>query len=157
MANKSIKKNYIYNLSYQILLLLTPLVTTPYISRVLHAEGIGAVSFAESIVSYFVLFAGLGTSILGQREVSYLQDDKEKRSKVFWNIISIRTITTVLCLSLYIGFILIYHKNILMYLLFMINILAVLFDVTFILQGMEEFGTIVVRNFIFKILSIKLW
>lgn len=154
MGKKSIKKNYIYNLSYQILLLLTPLITTPYISRVLHAEGIGTVSFAESIVSYFVLFAGLGTATLGQREISYVQDDKEKRSKVFWNILIIRIVATLVCLGLYSAFIIIYRKNVLMYALFMINILAVMFDVTFILQGMEEFGKIVARNFVFKILTI---
>ena len=47
MIKNSIKKNYLYNVSYQILLLLTPLITTPYISRVLGADGVGQVSYAE--------------------------------------------------------------------------------------------------------------
>ena len=68
---KSLKKNYIYNLSYQILVILAPIITTPYLSRILNADGIGVVSFAESIVSYFMLFAALGVGTYGQREISY--------------------------------------------------------------------------------------
>ena len=83
---KSIKKNYIYNLSYQILTMLTPLLTTPYLSRVLGPDGIGKVSFANSIVSYFALFAVFGITLYGQREISYVQDDKAKRTNVFWEI-----------------------------------------------------------------------
>lgn len=85
MARKSIKKNYLFNLSYQILLLITPLITTPYVSRALGADGIGTVSYAGSMVTYFTLFATLGITIYGQREISYVQDSVDKRSKVFWN------------------------------------------------------------------------
>lgn len=81
MVLKSIKINYIFNLAYQILTLLTPLITAPYLSRVLQPDGIGSVSFAESIVSYFSLIE-VGT--YGQREISYVQNDLERRSKVFW-------------------------------------------------------------------------
>ena len=56
---KSIIKNYIYNLSYQILVLLLPLITTPYISRVLGPENVGIYSFTISIVTYFTLFGSL--------------------------------------------------------------------------------------------------
>lgn len=154
MAKKSIKLNYLYNVSYEILLLITPLITTPYISRVLHADGVGKVSFAESIVSYFVMFACLGTATLGQREVSYVQDDKEKRSKVFWNIFLIRTISTIVSLITFGIFMGIYKENIVMYAWLSVNILAVMFDVSWMLRGIEEFGKIVGRNFVFKILSI---
>lgn len=99
MKRKSIKKNYLFNLAYQILILITPLITTPYLSRVLGADGVGSVSFAESIVSYFSLFAYMGISTYGQREISYVQDSKEKRSIIFWNtkILSFVTATIVLC------------------------------------------------------------
>ena len=83
---KSIKKNYIYNLFYQSLLVLAPLITTPYISRVLGADGVGTASFVESIASYFTLFATLGTITFGQREISYTRDDKYKSSIVFYNV-----------------------------------------------------------------------
>lgn len=83
MAQKSIKKNYIYNLTYQILTLITPLITTPYLSRVFGADGIGTCSYIESVSSYFVLFATLGLTTFGQREISYVQDDRKKDQSSF--------------------------------------------------------------------------
>ena len=84
-VQKSIKKNYLFNTAYQILTLITPLITTPYVSRILGADGIGTYSFADSVTSYFVLAATMGISIYGQREISYFQNDRQKRSDVFWN------------------------------------------------------------------------
>lgn len=153
MAGKSIKKNYFYNLTYQILLLLTPLLTTPYLSRVLGADGVGTVSFAESIVSYFTLVATLGITTFGQREISYAQDDKVKRSKVFWETKALQAITSIVVLVAYIIFALFQDiRN--LYLILSFNIIAVLVDVVWLLQGMEEFGKIVFRNIVFKVLSI---
>lgn len=61
MENKhSIKKNYILNLAYQILAVCVPIVTTPYVSRTLQADGIGAYSYTLSIATYFSMFAALG-------------------------------------------------------------------------------------------------
>jgi len=72
---KSLMKNYFYNLSYQILVVLTPFITIPYLARVLGPESIGLASFSSSIVSYFSLFASLGIGLYGQREIAYRQDD----------------------------------------------------------------------------------
>ena len=58
-TGKSIKKNYIYNLTYQILVTIVPLITTPYLSRVLGAESIGIYSYTLSITTYFILFGSL--------------------------------------------------------------------------------------------------
>ncbi len=153
MAKKSIKKNYIYNLTYQILLLLTPLITAPYLSRVLGADGVGTVSFAESIVSYFTLFATLGIATFGQREISYVQDDKAKLSRVFWETKALQIITSLAVLSVYVVFALL-QANRVLYLVLSFNIIAVLVDVVWLLQGLEEFGKIVFRNIVFKVLSI---
>lgn len=153
MAKKSIKRNYIYNLTYQILLILTPLITTPYLSRVLGADGVGTVSFAESIVSYFTLFATLGITTFGQREISYVQDDFDKRTQVFWETKLLQVIVSVTVLVLYIGFALFQNDSIL-YLILSFNIIAVTVDAVWLLQGMEEFGKIVGRNIFFKTLCI---
>ena len=75
---KSITKNYIYNLTYQILVLILPLITTPYISRVLGAENIGIYSYTLSISAYFILFGSLGVALYGQREIAYNQENKNK-------------------------------------------------------------------------------
>lgn len=100
----SIKRNYFYNVSYQIVLMITPLITTPYLSRVLGPEGIGAVSYAESIVAYFTLFAVLGITTYGQREISYVQDDRDKRTRVFWNTKILEIITSLIVLFIYMFF-----------------------------------------------------
>ena len=76
---KSIKMNFIYNLGYQVLTFLTPLITTPYLSRVLGAEKTGLYSFSYSIAYYFVLFAMLGLNNYGNREIAKVRDDIELR------------------------------------------------------------------------------
>lgn len=150
---KSIKKNYLLNVSYQILTLLTPLITMPYVSRILGADGIGTYSYAESVATYFVLLATMGITTYGQREISYLQDDKEKRSQLFWEIKIISGITTIVALLLFFVYLKARNNGIIYY-IFAINIIAVFFDVSWFFQGLEEFGIIVLRNVIFKALNI---
>lgn len=153
MGNKSIKKNYIYNVSYQILVLITPLITAPYISRVLGADGIGTISYAESIVSYFVLFATLGISTYGQREISYVQDSRENRSEVFWNTKVLEFTTSLIALVVYVIFA-VSRKEYYIYLTLSFHLLSVFADVTWFFQGMEEFGKIVLRNSILRLANI---
>lgn len=151
----SIAKNYIYNTFYQVLQLLTPLITTPYISRVLGADGIGEYSFATSINTYFVLLASFGIASYGQREISYSQDDRIKRTEVFWETKSLSLILLVIVLVVYGAYISIFTKEkFLLYLVLTFNILNVFVDITWLFQGMEEFGRIVLRNTIFKIINI---
>lgn len=80
--NIKIIKNYIYNLLYQILTIITPLVTAPYVSRALKTDGIAIFSYTGSIAAAFALFCSLGVNSYGQREIAYCQDDIQKRSKV---------------------------------------------------------------------------
>ena len=150
---KSIRINYLYNVSYQILILLTPILTTPYTSRVLGAEGIGLYSFTASVVSYFALFAALGTSTYGQRQISYIHEDREERSRVFWNTVILRFMTVAVSMLIYFLFCMKQGGN-QMYWILSINILTVAFDISWFLQGMEEFGKTVLRNVIFKLAGI---
>ena len=101
MKKKSIAKNYIYNLLYQILLIFLPLVTTPYVSRILGAENIGIYGYTLSIVTYFVLFGGLGVSMYAQREIAYMQDNVKERSKIFFEILLFRFATMSISIILY--------------------------------------------------------
>ena len=84
MNKKSVTKNYIYNVIYQILVMVIPLITTPYLSRILGAENIGIYSYTISITTYFILFGSLGVAVYGQREIAYVQDNIEKRSRIFF-------------------------------------------------------------------------
>ena len=153
MVQKSIKKNYIYNLTYQILTLITPLITTPYLSRVFGADGIGTCSYIESISSYFVLFATLGLTTFGQRETSYVQDDRKKRSIIFWETNIIELIASLLCIVAYVFFSFT-QVNRTLYLVLVLNLFSVIANISWFFQGMEEFGKIVSRNIIFKVINI---
>ena len=155
--NKSIKLNYIYNVSYQILTLITPLITAPYLSRVLKADGIGAYSYTYSLVSYFIMFAALGTVNYGNREISYLQEDRSKRTKTFWEIELLSVISVIVCLCAYMVFTLAFpHPPLKKHLLLIeaVYLVSVASDISWLFQGLEEFGKIVGRNVIFKIINI---
>ena len=156
MNNQKIKKNYIYNLIYQIFGLITPLVTMPYISRVLGSAGVGQYSFSYSIVSYFVLFASLGFGHYAQREIARCQNNKTEQSKTFWEIIIARLVSVAISLLIFIITILTGLFNdyeVLMWIL-TINIFSVAFDISFLYQGNENFGIIALRNVFIKIIGV---
>ena len=153
---KSIAKNYIYNLIYQMLTILLPLITTPYLSRVLGVESIGIYGYTISIVTYFILFGSLGVAMYGQREIAYKANDKVQRSKSFWEIVIIKTIT--LSISTII-FYLVYGRSgeyAIYYKILIVQLIANIFDISWLFQGIEEFDKTVIRNLIVKLLSLIL-
>lgn len=152
--SKSIAKNFMYNLLLQIVTLFMPLITVPYVSRILGKEGIGVYSYTLSIVQYFVIFGSLGVSMYGNRQIAYVRDDKEKMSKTFWAITFLKCITTVISLLFYIlifGFNKDYGN---IYLIQAINILAATIDISWLYMGLEDFKKTVTRNLVVKILGV---
>lgn len=151
---KSITKNYIYNLLYQIIVLILPLITTPYISRVLGARNIGIYSYTISITTYFILFGSLGIAMYGQREIAYIQDDAKKYSKTFWEITLLRFITVGISMIIFWftfasnGQYNIYYK------ILLLELLANCMDISWFFQGLEEFKKTILRNIIIKIISV---
>lgn len=85
-------KNYLYNLSYQIIAIILPLITIPYVSRILGADLIGVNSYTNTIISYFVLLANVGLTVYGNRTISYTRDSLEERSQKFWEIIDRKSV-----------------------------------------------------------------
>ena len=157
MNEKNVKRNYIYNVAYQMLVIITPLLTAPYIARVLGADGIGVFSYVTAIAAFFIIFANLGTSTYGQREVSYVQQDVHKRSVVFWNTLIFRVASTGFFILLYGIFISILHPNwMIIYVIQFIEILSVACDTSWFFQGLEEFGKIVGRNAIFRLINLAM-
>ena len=151
---KSITKNYTYNLIYQILVLILPLITTPYISRVLGAENIGIYSYTISIVTYFILFGSLGIALYGQREIAYLQSKPEEYSKTFWEILIVRFVTMFISMFVfYLSFIRQGQYQI-YYVVLLLNMIAECLDISWFFQGLEEFKKTVLRNIVVKIISI---
>lgn len=156
MAKKSITKNYLYNLTYQILILILPLVTTPYISRVLGAEAIGIYSYTYNIVSYFILFGSLGVALYGQREIAYIGDDEKARKKTFIEIVSFRFIVMVITILIYFIVFANGEQYQTFYRIWMLELFATALDISWFFQGMEEFKKTVIRNIMVRLTSVSL-
>lgn len=153
---KSLSKNYLYNLSYQLFTLLIPLITMPYIARTLGVEAIGEYSFSYSIVAYFILLAQFGITNFAQREIAYHQSDIQKRSCIFFEVCIFQIITVAISLTGYCALGALCGNVTSIYWLQALHIMAVMFDVTWFFQGLEEFGKIVFRNFLVRFVNIAL-
>ena len=154
MRSQSIKKNYIFNTVYQILSICTPLITAPYLSRTLGADGIGIQSYTNSIVSYFLLIAVLGSTTFGQRKIASDRNNKEVLSQSFWEIVFFRFFTVSITLVAYVIFLFFNTKYMTIYIISAINIVNVFVDITWFYQGIEDFPKIVFRNCIVRIAQI---
>ena len=154
MQTKSIKKNYLYNLLYQILILILPIVTTPYISRILGSENIGLYSFIITIVTYFMLFGSLGVSFYGQREIAYIRENKVKRQKTFLEIVVCRFLT--MAITIFIYYLTFVRDNVYKqyYRILIIYLLAAAFDISWFFQGLEDFKKTIIRNIIVRTISV---
>lgn len=154
MSKKSVTKNYIYNLIYQVLILILPLVTTPYVSRVLGAEGIGIYSYTLSISAYFILFGSLGIALYGQREIAYNQKNRKKYSIIFWEINLLRMITMFIATVIFYIIFVRGNQYQIYYKILILEIIGNCIDISWFFQGLEEFKKTVVRNIIVKLISI---
>lgn len=153
-SKQSVTKNYIYNLLYQILVLILPLITTPYISRVLGAENIGIYSYTISIATYFVLFGSLGIALYGQREIAYNQKNKKKYSVIFREIVILRIITMSISVLIFYFIFVNGNQYQIYYKILTLEIIGNCIDISWFFQGLEEFKKTVTRNIIIKLISV---
>jgi len=152
---KSVKRNYIYSLSYQIFSLIMPFITSPYIARILGPENVGTFSFISTYVSYFVLLGRLSIDLYGSRELSYVKNDLTKKSEVFWNLALLNFTNLLIALVIYFAWLLIYKPvNGLFYALSSLTLFSSMLDITWLFSAHEEFGMIALRNFIVRIISV---
>ena len=149
-------KNYIYNFSYQIFLMIVPIVTMPYIARVLGPEELGINSYTYSISYYFILISVVGLTTYGQREIAYVRDDTDKLNKIFWEIEILSIITTIFSFSLYVVYIFSFGQYETYLWAYSIAIIANVFDISWLLTGLEKFGVLSLRNLLIKILMLIL-
>lgn len=150
----SVKVNYLYSLSYQILLIIMPFITTPYISRALGAEAIGIYSFTYAQLTYFILVGVLGLSTYSQLQVAKLRDNAEALSQFCVEVIALRVITMGLSILLFIFVVAINSVDKYIYLAHLTVLVANGIDITWLFQGLEDFKTVTIRNFIVKILTV---
>ena len=154
MKNGKLVKNFIYNTLYQMLVIIAPLITTPYISRVLGVTNIGIYQYSQSIANYFVLIGAVGTTLYGQREIAYLQDKPKERSAAFWEIEIFRIAATLFCAIIYSVIFCFHGTYSKIYAILTLEVIATAFDISWLYMGMENFKITVIRNTIIKLTDI---
>lgn len=147
--------NIFYSCTTQLLAIIVPLITSPYISRVLLPNNLGVYTYIDS-VSQIVLVLGLiGLSNYAIREVAYVKNDKEKRSVIFFEILILRTLMLIVSYVFYYFFMkgTRYEVYSLYQLLWFVGSFL---DIIWLFNGLEDFKTVVIRNLIVKVLNVIL-
>ena len=155
MAKKEgLKKNFLYSIGYQILVIILPLITAPYVSRTLGAEMVGIYSVTQAFANYFYLFAMLGINNYGNRTIAQVRDDKEKMSRVFWEMFVFQCITAMIVSLAYIGYCGIFVKHDkLIYLMQAFYVLSGVFDINWFCFGIEKFKLTTLRSTIVRLIT----
>lgn len=154
---KLLIKNYIFNVMLTMLNIIFPIITFPYVSRVLGAEGLGKISFVNSIVNYFLIFAVLGIPNYGLREIARYSKDDAKSSKVFSEIFTLGVLASFLVSALYYSMIFsfnAFHNDRLLYSICGLTLILNMFSIDWMYKGFEDYKYITLRSIAFKILSI---
>lgn len=149
-------KNYIYNVLYQLLAVVLPFITIPYVSRVLGAENVGINSLTNANAQYFVLIATMGISVYATREIAYVKNDPNAKSALFFEIMEIKLILFVLSYGLFLIFLFLVHQYKQIYIIQSISIVSAFFDVSWFFMGLQNFKVTVFRNLLVKTISIIL-
>ncbi|MCQ9316719.1 flippase [Pediococcus pentosaceus] len=147
-------KNYLYNASYQVFVLLIPLITTPYLARVLGPTGVGINAYTNSIIQYFILFGSIGVNLYGNRQIAFVRDNKDKMTKTFYEIFLMRIMTIILAYAAFLIFLMTTGSYHVYYLAQSVSIIAAAFDISWFFMGLENFGVTVLRNFVVKIVTL---
>ena len=146
-------KNYAYNLSYQLLVIILPIITTPYVTRVFSSTDLGTYGYFNSIVTYFILLATLGVANYGTKEISGHRKDIRKN---FWGIYTLQFGATILSICLYILLCLSlsFMQNPVAYILGL-SLVSKGMDISWLFQGLEDFRKITVRNITVKLVGVS--
>ena len=158
MAKKpGLKKNFLYSMTYQILTIILPLITAPYVTRVLGANRLGVYSKTQAWAHYFLLFAMLGVNNYGNRAIARVRDDRSELSKTFWEIYSFQIITALVSILVYWGYCLVFaSENVVIYMLQAFYVMSGLLDVNWCCFGMEKFRLTTIRSMAVRILTAVL-
>lgn len=145
-------KNYAYNLSYQLLVIVLPIITTPYVTRIFSSKDLGTYGYFNSIVTYFILLATLGVANYGTKEISGHRKDIRKN---FWGIYTLQLMATILSLTLYTLLCLFFSgmQNMMAYILGL-SLISKGMDISWLFQGLEDFRRITARNTTVKLLGV---
>ena len=154
---KSENNNFIMNVVYQLLIYIFPLITTPYISRVLGVNNIGIYSYTYSIVNFFMLAAMLGMNNYGNREIARIRDDQTQMNRKFSSMYGLQLVTSTVTLAVYIFYVVFicrrYREIAAIHSIFLIS---TCFDVNWFYFGLEKFKLTISRNVLIRVISLVL-
>lgn len=151
----SIKKNLLYNIVYQMLLIILPMITTPYISRVMGSDGVGIYAYTYAIANYFMLVAMLGVKNYGNRSIAAVRDNKKVMSKIFWEIYGLQFICSIAALVfyyVYVCFFLTDYRSIAV--IQGLYVFSGMLDISWFFFGLEKFKITVSRNIVIRLLDL---
>lgn len=150
----SVRVNFIYNTVYQISAIIVPLITTPYLARVLGAEQIGVFSYAFSVAYYFGLFAMLGVNNYGNRSIAQSRDDEKLRSRTFYGIYSFQLFSSIIMTLSYVLYVLLWGDDKTIGVLMIIYVISCGLDINWFFFGIEQFKLTTIRNVFIKLFSV---
>lgn len=149
--NNTLIKNSLFNVIYRVLNVIFPFITSMYVSRILLADGIGAIAAAQNSVKYFTYFAALGIPTYGIKKIAEKSDVKEIISKTFSELFIINFVSTTVCLvTYYMIFLPISDNRSKLYFVVGLSILLNYINVDWFYQGMEQYKYIMLRNTLVK-------
>ena len=152
----SLKKNIAISTIYQVLLIILPIITAPYVARVLGPDQSGIYDYTNSIQTYFAMFAALGTATYGAREIARVRNDEAQRSKLFWEIELMTVMTSSVCILVWFGFIAVTTQYKVIYLVLTMGLFSTMFDISWFFAGMEQFKYTVTKNAACKLIGVVL-
>lgn len=153
----SVKKNFILQSLYQIIILFIPLILSPYLTRKLGAEALGIFTYTNSIAYYFLLFCSLGILKHGQRAIAAVRNDEVQLRKTFWSLFYIHIIVSVFVTLIYLFccfFVFKIYQQV--YLVQTLYVIAAIFDITWLFYGLENFKSVLIKNLCVKITEVIL-
>lgn len=156
---RRLRTNILLSFLNALITLLFPLITYPYVSRVLAPEGIGAYNIAFSVMSYFLLFANLGIPIYAVRAVAKVRDNEEELRKISTGLMVLHAISTAVIFAVYITYVCLAantQKRFWVNLITGFHIIAIFLSAEWFYQGREEYGAITIKNLIVKTVSLVL-
>lgn len=152
----SLKKNIAISTIYQVLLIILPIITAPYVARVLGPEQSGIYDYTNSIQTYFAMFAALGTASYGAREIARVRNDEAQRSILFWEIELMTVMTSAACIAVWFVFIAFTSQYKVIYLVLTMGLFSTMFDISWFFAGMEQFKYTVTKNAACKLIGVGL-
>ncbi len=151
--NKRLRKNLVYNISYQILILFLPLITSSYLARIVGADGIGRYSYSYSVAMYFTYFTLLGLNKYGNRAIASVQRNIRERSKTFLEIYCMQLLCFGLSIVAYVIYLSFFAEDKVIAGIQILFVASALFDINWFFFGLEAFDKTVLRNALVKLLT----